>query len=333
MGTKSDIQQQRKSWWLLLTAAAAALWVCTAQAQEKISIAHFSAPSLGAFLSPVIKAQKFDEKNGLLIEYKALPPDAYISAFNSGQYQVSASAAAMTVGLANTRGVDVVYLFNVFDFWCTVVTSNTDIKTTKDLEGRDIAAAKGTISYVIFDWLATHQGTDVNKISVISTATPGLVGYAVAERSAAVQLWEPAYSILKAKKPDIKMLDLKLTETWRSFAHSDTIPYQGVAAHRKWVDQNPQLVEKLYKTYKEAGEWLVGHPKEAAALILPKASPEEQQAIAQLISAKDRLALNVMWARDMKKEIDALYQIGIDTGYLSKIPDPATIYEPSTSPR
>lgn len=329
METNSDIQRQRKCWGLLLTAATAALWVYTAQAQEKVSIAHFSPPSLGAFLSPVIKAQKFDEKNGLLIEYKPLPPDAYISAFNSGQYQVSASAAAMTVGLANTRGVDIVYLFNVFDFWCTVVTSNANIKTTKDLEGRDIAAAKGTISYVMFEWLATHQGTDVNKISVISTATPGLVGYAVAERSTAVQLWEPAYTILKAKKSDIKMLDLKLSETWRSFAQSDTIPYQGVAAHRKWIEENPQLVEKLYKTYKEAGEWLVANPEKAAALILPKAPAEEQQAIARLIGSKDRLALNVMWARDMKKEIDALYKIGMNTGYLGKVPGPETIYEPS----
>lgn len=298
------------------------------QALEKISIAHFSPPSLGAFIPPIIKTQKFDEKNGLQIDYHPLPPDAYISAFNSGQYQVSSSAAAMTVGLANTRGVDIVNLFNVFDFWCTVVTSNPDIKTVKDLEGRDIAAAKGTISYVMFEWLAKHQGADVSKISVISTATPGLVGYAMAERSAAVQLWEPAYTILKARKPSIKMLDLKLAETWKSFAQSPNIPYQGVAAHRKWVEEHPQLVDKLYKTYKEAGEWLLANPDKAAALILSKGSAEEQKAIGQLIRAQDRLGLNVMWARDMRKEIDALYKIGLNTGYLAKLPGEGTVYDP-----
>jgi ABC-type nitrate/sulfonate/bicarbonate transport system substrate-binding protein len=296
---------------------------------EKISITHFTPPSLGAFLSPIIKARKFDQKNGLEIDYHPLPPDAYISSFNSGQYQVSASAAAMTVGLANTRGVDIVNLFNVFDFWCAVVTSRPDIKTVKDLENHDIAAAKGTISYIMFEWLAKQQGADVSKIAVVNTATPGLIGYAMAERSAAVQLWEPAYTILKARKPSIVTLDLKLPESWKAFAHSSTIPYQGVAAHRKWVEEHPELVEKLFKTYQEAGEWLVAHPDEAAPIILPKGSAEEQQAISRLIRAKDRLGLNVMWARDMRNEIEALYKIGLDTGYLSKMPTSATIFDPS----
>ena len=36
-----------------------------AQALEKLTIVIFTPPSLGALLPPVIKAQKFDEKNGL----------------------------------------------------------------------------------------------------------------------------------------------------------------------------------------------------------------------------------------------------------------------------
>ena len=45
--------------WALLTQQA------FAQGLEKLSIVIFGAPSLGAFLPPVIKAQKLDEKNGL----------------------------------------------------------------------------------------------------------------------------------------------------------------------------------------------------------------------------------------------------------------------------
>lgn len=301
----------------------------SARALEKISIVHFTPPSLGAFMPPIIKAQKFDEKNGLSIDYHPLPPNAYISAFNSGEYQVSSSAAAMTVGLANTRGADIVNLFNVFDFWCAVVTSDPDIKTVKDLEGHNIAAAKGTISYVMFEWLAKNNGVDVSKISVISTAPPGLISYAMSDRAAAVQLWEPAYSILKARKPAITTLDLKLAETWKSYAHGSTIPYQGVAAHRQWIEAHPQLVGKLFETYKEAGEWLVANPDKAATLILPKGSAEEQHAISDLIRAQDRLGLNVKWARDMQDEIEALYKIGLDMGYLPKMPSENTIYRGS----
>ena len=94
-----------------------------AQAPEPISIVVFGPPSLGAFLPPVIKAQKLDEKNGLAIKFEERTPDAYTAQFNSGEFQLGGSASLLTVGLADTRGVKVTYLFNLFDFWGAVVTS------------------------------------------------------------------------------------------------------------------------------------------------------------------------------------------------------------------
>src|SRR5882672_650630 len=114
---------------------------------QKLSIVVFGSPSLGAFLPPVIKAQKLDEKHGLAITFEERTPDAYSVQFNSGEFQLGGSAALLTVGLADTRGVKVTYLFNLFDYWGTVVTSRPEIKTIKDLEGKDLAAAKGTTNY------------------------------------------------------------------------------------------------------------------------------------------------------------------------------------------
>src|SRR5580698_3731353 len=163
-----------------------------AQAPAPLSIVVFGAPSLGAFLPPVIKAQKLDEKHGLSISFEERTPDAYTAQFNSGEFQLGGSAALLTVGLADIRGVKVTYLFNLFDFWGAAVTSHPDIKSIKDLEGKDLAAARGTTNYIMFDWFARQQGLDLSKVAVVNTATPGLIGYALADRAAAVQLWEPA---------------------------------------------------------------------------------------------------------------------------------------------
>ncbi len=65
-----------------------------AQAPEPLSIVVFGAPSLGAFLPPVIKAQKLDEKNGLAIKFEERTPDAYTAQFNSGEFKVGGSAGA-----------------------------------------------------------------------------------------------------------------------------------------------------------------------------------------------------------------------------------------------
>src|SRR5437879_12909171 len=108
-----------------LGAVIAALAFSPAGAQElqKLSIVVFGPPSLGAFLPSVIKAQKLDEKNGLAIKFEERTPDAYTAQFNSGEFKLGGSAALLTVGLADTRGVTVPYLLNLSDFLCAVLTS------------------------------------------------------------------------------------------------------------------------------------------------------------------------------------------------------------------
>ena len=112
--------------WLAAFAIGLATSPCHAQAMEKISIVIFSAPSLGAFMPPVIKAKKLDQANGLDISFQERTPDAYTAQFNSGEFKVGGSASLLTIALADSRGVKIKYLFNLFDFWGAVVTSRAE---------------------------------------------------------------------------------------------------------------------------------------------------------------------------------------------------------------
>ena len=299
----------------------------SAQGLQKLSIVVFGSPSLGAFLPPIIKAQKLDEKNGLSITFEERTPDAYTAQFNSGEFQLGGSAALLTVGLADIRGVKVTYLFNLFDYWGTVVTSRAEVNSLRDIEGKDLAAAKGTTNYVMFDWFARQLGADPGKFSVVNTATPGLVGYALADRATAIQLWEPAYTTLHAKKPDIKVLDLRIEENWRKVTGSKNIPYLGVAAHVVWAEKNRDLIPKLYAAYREAGEWTAAHPEEAAKLIMPKGTDDDRKAVAELIRANDRLGMNIRTAAEVSKEIKSVYDAGKSIAFLPSDPSAATIYD------
>ena len=161
----------------------------------------------------------------------------------------------------------------------------------------------------------------------MNTATPGLVGYALADRAAAVQLWEPAYTILLAKKPTLRTLDLQIAEKWTAFAGSRNIPYLGVAAHIGWIEKNRDAVPKLYQTYRQAADWIVAHPDEAAKLIMPKGAAEDQKALADLIRSNERLGLNVRWASEVRKEIESVYAAGKSIGFLGSDPAKATVYQ------
>src|ERR1700748_1341951 len=224
----------------------------SAQGLPKLSIVVFGPPSLGAFLPPVINAQKLDEKNGLSITFEERTPDAYTAQFNSGEFQLGGSAALLTVGLADVRGVKVTYLFNLFDFWGTVVTSRPEVTSIKDIEGKDLAAAKGTTNYVMFDWFARQLGADTAKFAVVNTATPGLIGYALADRGAGVQLLEPASTTLLSKKSDMRTIDLAINDSWMKFTGSRNIPYLGVAAHVDWAEKHKDTIPQRYAAYKDA---------------------------------------------------------------------------------
>jgi NitT/TauT family transport system substrate-binding protein len=298
-----------------------------AQTMEKLTIVIFAPPSLGAMLPPVIKAQKFDQKHGLDITFQERTPDAYAAQFNSGEFKVGGSASLTTLGLADVRGVKVQYLFNIFDFWGTVVTSRDSVKSLKDLEGKDLAGARSTTNYQMYEFFARKQGVDVSKIKVVNTAPPGLIGYAMADRADAVQVWEPAYTLMMAKKPSIRTLDLDITKTWKAFAGTSNLPYLGVGAHADWAAANPGTVQKLYSAYKEAAEWVAKNPVEAAPLLTKGATPDELKAVAEMIRSNERLGLNFKAAGEIRKEIEAVYKAGMETNYLPRMPSAGSIYD------
>lgn len=300
----------------------------SAQKLDKLTMVVFQPPSLGAFLPPIIKAKKLDEANGLDITFTQRPPDPYTVQFNTGEFKVGGSAAVLTVGIAATRGVKVQYLFNVFDYQSYVVTSRPDVKSLKDLEGKELAAAKSTSSFRIFTWFAKEQGVDMSKVSVVNTAPPGLMGYALADRAAGVQLWDPGHAMLTVQKPGIRSLDLHIDKIWKEKVGTTNIPYLGVAAHTDWIKQHPKQVQALFNTYKAAVKWTLANPTEAAKIIVPKKSAKAQQAVAELIK-DNRDGMKVQWASDLQKELLQIYKVGMDVGYLPSNPGAATIYAPS----
>ena len=315
---------------LALAASAFALGsiaTANAQAAEKLTIVIFSPPSLGALLPPVIKAQKFDTANGLDITFEERPPDAYVTQFNSGEFKIGGSASLTTLGLADVRGVKVKYLFNLFDYWGAIVTSRDNVKTLKDLEGKELAGARSTTNYQMSEFFEKRAGVDLSKIKVVNTAPPGLISYAIADRADAIQIWEPAYTLMIAKKSSIRTIDLNIEKAWKDFNGGGTIPYLGVGAHSDWADANPDKVQKLYTIYKAAVEWVQKNPEEAAPLLAKGAPPEELKAVAAMIKSNERLAMKLTKAGEIKKDIQSVYKAGMEINYLPSMPSDGSIYD------
>ncbi|WP_180994209.1 ABC transporter substrate-binding protein [Bacillus sp. Marseille-P3661] len=293
---------------------------------QEIEMVTFSPPSLGAFLTPIIEEKQFDIENGIDVKFVERPPSAYNSEFASGQYKVGGSAALLSEALRMDRGVKVTYLFNLFDFWGTVITADESITTLKDLEGKDMAAAKSTTNFAMFQYFAQKSDADVSTMNVLNAETSALVTYAEADRADAVQLWEPAYSILMDKSPEkYHQVDFGL-EKWEEYTGATSIPYLGIAAHQDWAEENKELIPKLYQSFSDAASWVQANSKEASEIIAATIPGGEAEIIQKLIENNDLLGLNVQPAIDLKDDIKAVFKAGLEINYLEKMPDDSVIY-------
>jgi NitT/TauT family transport system substrate-binding protein len=291
-----------------------------------VKIVAFQAPSLGAFLPSVIEARKIDAKHGIDLQFTYATPDNYNAEFAAGHYDVGGSAALLSEALRTERGVGVTYLFNLFDYFGAVVTDKPEVKQLTDLDGRSLAAATGTTNYAMFEWFAQQQGLDLEQAKTVNQTTPGLSTMAMTGRTDATELWEPAYSTLLSKKPDIRTLDMGLDQ-WDQKFHTESIPYLGVAAQQSWVDEHPDAVQKMYATYREAAEWIRQNPAEAAAIIAKTIPNGDPKVIQGLIERNERLGLAVAPASEVADGIKAVFKAGQETGYLKKEPPDSIVFK------
>ena len=222
------------------------------------------------------------------------------------------------------RGVKVKYLFNLFDYWGTIVTSRDNVKTLKDLEGKELAGARSTTNYQMSEFFEKRQGVDLSKIKVVNTAPPGLISYAIADRADAIQIWEPAYTLMidqEAEHPHHRPQHRQDLEGLRR--RRRRFPISASARTADWADANPDKVQKLYTIYKLAVEWVQKNPDEAAPLLAKGAPPEELKAVAAMIKSNERLAMKLTKAGEIRKDIEAVYKAGMEINYLPSMPSDA----------
>jgi NitT/TauT family transport system substrate-binding protein len=294
--------------------------------RQTMRVLAFRAPSLGAFLPAVIGAEHIDRDHGLTIDFSYATPDNYNTEFASGHYQVGASAALLSEGLRTERGVEVSYLFNLFDYYTAIATSDSSIRELHDLPGHTLAAATGTTNHAMFEWFADRQGLDLGEVELLNQTPAGLSTMALLGRADATEIWEPAVSGLQAKKPTERLLDLGLG-TWRKAYGTGTIPYLGLAAHTGWAAQHRDVVRTLYAVYSDAARFTTANPAKAAAAIAAATPGGVAKTTQGLIENNDRLKLHVVPSARIRAEIANVLDAGRHTGYLESVQASAIIYK------
>jgi NitT/TauT family transport system substrate-binding protein len=290
-----------------------------------LTMAVLAPPSLTAFLPPVITSQGFDLKHGLDLTFEAKSPPAARADFAADPSLLSATATyLLDVLVVNERGVDVVLLFSTFDYWGTVVVeADSPIASIADLEDADLVGALATAQFAMLRIVA--QGSGVDDLMAQNTDTPGLLAAARSGTVDAVQVWEPAHSILMADAPgEFRALDL--VGPLRAATGIEQIPFLGVAVHRSWLDENPELAAALYAVFRDAAAYINEEPAAAAALI-SEATSIDASVLEELIRSP-RFGLAVRPAADALQDYEPLSRAAFEIGLTEQYVDPSAVIVP-----
>ena len=296
-----------------------------AQTLPVIRVSGFNPPSLGSYVPPIIKARGLDRGNGFTLEMAYKPSDTYQVDFASGQDQVGGSSTFISEARRVSQGVEVICLFTVFDYFAALITSNPQIKSFKDLEGKQLAADTPTTLWAMGQWFLTKSGTDMSRVRVISQGAPAMVVSIQTGRADAVFVSEPTYSVIM-NGPNASQLRSVVADNalWKQLTGLPTLPLLGVSAHKSWLAKNPGQAQALYTAYRQAAEWASANPAEAARIIaeatkLPTAPLEDAL-------KSGRLGLRVQPAVSGKEAIMAALQLAVQTRQVEKVPAADTFF-------
>ena len=308
---------------LIALVALAGAGTVLAQSMPTVSIGSFGKPSFGHTTASLIEANDFDKKHGVDIQWAFKKPRAANTDFATGRDKVTIASALLSEANRRLKGVKSVYLFNVLNGHGALLTMDPDINSIADLEGKSLGAVTVTTNYAMFRYFAQKAGVDLNKVDVQSTSTAGLATLLMAKRADAVHFWEPNYSKMLVGNPG-KLKMIEYFHQWQAIQGAPQRGFLGIAAHEDWIAGNKALIPKIYKAFEELAKWLPTHHDEAATIIEKEAGVPKKAFLMALATA--RYPLDVVPAAEIESNIKALFQAGIDSGYMKQMPDDGIIY-------
>ncbi|MGH8604354.1 MAG: ABC transporter substrate-binding protein [Gammaproteobacteria bacterium] len=230
-------------------------------APPRVTKITYAMPITLAAIPAYVAAEKgFWQEEGLEVERKM---------FSAGRLAVDAllSESAEVMSVSETplvhailKGNDVYIVSTVTEHQETKFIGRKDhgIKKPGDLRGKRIATLPGTNSdYFMYEFLQAH-GISVSDVKVTNLAPPDMVTALVSGNIDGYFAWEPHISYAQKRLGDKAMV----------IAPGDL--YHGrhcIAMNRKYVEKNPNIVEKLVRGFLRAEEFVKENPEEAQQIV------------------------------------------------------------------
>lgn len=293
----------------------------------KAKVGTLGAPSTSSWMVALMEGKQFDIKNGVDVEWVEQPSTASLyNDFAAGSYPM-ATGGIMTYANQYARGVKA-KLFATYQLFGTSVIINTergaDIRSLKDLSGKDIAAPLASENYKAMTIYMLWSGVDLKSLRTRNFEQPGVAAELRSPTGSAPAgvLWAQLPTRLVTDEPK-KFKDLVSTEEleklWKEKTGTQYHWLLGWAVNDDFARNSPDLLQRVHSAMRETVEWFNANTDEAVKIVAQK-TKDPIPVLQDTVKAR-RVEFLQTTAASQEKAMMELLKISVQLGYVTKLPD------------
>lgn len=213
------------------------------------------------------------EKNGLDVDIQEFSSTTDNSnAFIAGNLDFCTYASGETISpYANGGDLKVVILADKSN-GCEGLVATSDIKSIKDLKGKTVATQYCSVDHMFLLTLLEDNGMSIDDINMVDMTIENAGNAFVAGQCDAACIWDPYFSQAKSSGGTVLY----------STADNPDLISDVVATSSKMIEEKPEVVEAMVRSYYEAVEYWKEHPEEANEFMAKKMDVSVEEFEAQM---------------------------------------------------
>ncbi len=293
----------------------------------KAKVGTLGAPSTSSWMVAIMEGKQFDIKNGVDVEWVEQPSTASLyNDFAAGSYPM-ATGGIMTYANQYARGVKA-KLFATYQRFGTSVIINTergaDIRSLKDLNGKDIAAPLASENYKAMTIYMLWSGVDLKSLRTRNFEQPGVAAELRSPTGTAPAgiVWAQLPTRLVMDEPK-KFKDLvsndELEKLWKEKTGTEYHWLLGWAVNDDFARNSPDLLQRVHNAMRETVEWFNANTDEAVKIVAKK-TKDPIPVLQETVKAR-RVEFLQTTAASQEKAMMELLKISVQLGYVTKLPD------------
>ncbi|RUS48402.1 aliphatic sulfonate ABC transporter substrate-binding protein [Cohnella sp. AR92] len=186
-----------------------------------------------------------------------------------------AGSVPVSIGISNKLGYQVYFLHDIIgDAESLAVRNSSNIKSVKDLVGKNVATPFGSTSHFSLLSALKLEGVDPAQVTILDLQPQDILAAWQRKDIDAAFVWNPTLAKLTADDGSILVTAQQLSEKGAITADVGVV-------RTKFADEYPDFVKQYVGVLDEAVQLYRDKPEEAAKALAPILSTDEADALAQ----------------------------------------------------